>query len=286
MTKGILLAGGSGTRLYPITKYLNKHLMPVLDKPMIFYPLSVLMLAGIKDILIIINKNDKKSFEKILGNGAEYGIKIRYEIQVNPNGIAEAIKIGKKFIGKDNFFLILGDNFFYGQFLKKFLLDCQKKNKATIFLYPVNNPKQYGIANLDKKKKILSIEEKPKKPKSNMAITGLYYYPNIATKFVDLIKPSKRGELEISDLNKIFLKKNKLNPQTFGRGFAWLDMGTFQNLLETSSFVNTIEKRQGSKIAILEEIAYYEKLLSKNQILRKIKSIKNIELKKYLLKII
>lgn len=284
MTKGIILAAGSGSRLLPVTKYINKHLLPVNDKPMIFYPLSILMLAGIKDILIIVNPNDIKNYELLLGNGSSLGIKIKYETQLSPNGIAEALNISKSFIKKENFFLILGDNFFYGQYLQKFLYDAQlNQRKATLFVYPVQDTKEYGIITINKNK-IVKIIEKPKKTNSNLAVTGLYYFPNEVIKIYEQLKPSKRGELEITDVNNLLIKKNKVEIKIFGRGFAWLDMGTFENLLETGSFIQTIEKRQGFKIGVLEEIALKQKFINITQFKKLI--IKNINHNKYLNKIL
>ena len=284
MTKGIILAAGSGSRLLPVTKYINKHLLPVNDKPMIFYPLSILMLAGVKDILIIVNPDDIKNYEILLGNGSSLGIKIKYEIQLKPNGIAEALNISKSFIKKENFFLILGDNFFYGQYLQKFLYDAQlNKRKATLFVYPVQDTKEYGIITLNKNK-IVKIIEKPKKTNSNLAVTGLYYFPNEVIKIYDKLKPSKRGELEITDVHNLLIKKNKVELKIFGRGFAWLDMGTFENLLETGSFIQTIEKRQGFKIGVLEEIALKQKFINMTQFKKLI--IKNRNHNKYLNKIL
>jgi len=284
MTKGVILAAGKGSRLLPITTYINKHLLPVNDKPMIFYPLSILMLAGIKDILIIVNPGDIKSYVSLLGNGKKLGINIEYKTQLKPNGIAEALNISRSFVKKDNFFLILGDNFFYGQYLQKFLKDAQiNKNKATLFAYPVQNTKEYGIVTL-KGNKIKKIIEKPKKTKSNLAVTGLYYYPNEVMKIYDKLKPSKRGELEITDINNILIKKNKVKLSIFGRGFAWLDMGTFENILETGLFIQTIEKRQGFKIGVLEEIAFKLKFIKSSQ-LKKLVS-KNINFNKYIKKIL
>ena len=284
MTKGVILAAGSGSRLLPVTKYINKHLLPVNDKPMIFYPLSILMLAGVKDILIIVNPDDIKNYELLLGDGSSLGIKIKYEIQLKPNGIAEALNISKSFIKRENFFLILGDNFFYGQYLQKFLYDAQlNKRKATLFVYPVQDTKEYGIITLNKNK-IVKIIEKPKKTNSNLAVTGLYYFPNEVIKIYEKLKPSKRGELEITDVNNLLIKKNKVELKLFGRGFAWLDMGTFENLLETGLFIQTIEKRQGFKIGVLEEIALKQKFINITQFKKLI--IKNRNHNKYLNKIL
>ena len=284
MTKGIILAAGSGSRLLPVTKYINKHLLPVNDKPMIFYPLSILMLAGIKDILIIVNPNDINNYELLLGNGSSLGIKIKYEIQLKPNGIAEALNISKPFVKKENFFLILGDNFFYGQYLEKLLYEAQlNKRKATLFAYPVKNTSEYGIITL-KKNRIVDIIEKPKKINSNLAVTGLYYFPNEVIKIYEQLKPSQRGELEITDVNNLLIKKNKVDVKIFGRGFSWLDMGTFENLLETGSFIQIIEKRQGYKIGVLEEIALKKKFITKTQFKKLI--IKNKNYTEYLNKIL
>lgn len=283
VTKGIILAAGTGSRLLPVTKYINKHLLPVCDKPMIFYPISIIMLAGIRDILIIVNPGDINDYKSLLGNGNNLGVKIRYKVQKQPNGIAEALNISRSFIKKDNFFLILGDNFFYGQYLQKFLKDTQlNKNKATLFAYPVQDTKNFGIVTL-KNNKIIKIIEKPKKTKSNLAVTGLYYYPNEVLKIYDKLKPSKRGELEITDVNNILIKKNKVELITFGRGFSWLDMGTFDNLLETGLFIQTLEKRQGFKIGVLEEIALNQKFINSTKLKNLVN--KNKELNKYLKKI-
>lgn len=284
MTKGVILAAGRGSRLFPVTKYINKHLLPVNDKPMIFYPLSILMLAGVKEILIIVNPGDIKNYKILLGDGTSLGIKIKYKIQFKPNGIAEALKISRIFLKKDNFFLILGDNFFYGQYLQKFLMEAQQnKNKANIFAYPVHDTKNYGIVTI-KNKKVINIVEKPKKTKSNLAVTGLYYFPNDVIKIYNSLKPSKRGELEITDVNNILIKKNKIKISIFGRGFTWLDMGTYENLLETGLFIQTIEKRQGLKLGVLEEIAYKQGFINLTS-LKKLTDKKNI-FSEYLNKII
>ena len=284
MIKGVILAAGKGSRLKPVTNYINKHLLPVNDKPMIFYPLSILMLAGIRNVLIIVNPGDIENYKSLFGNGDHLGLKIKYAIQKKPNGIAEAIKISKPFIKKNNFFLILGDNFFYGQYLKKFLVRAKKnKTKASLFAYPVQKTNEYGIITV-KGKKIIKIVEKPKKTKSNLAVTGLYYYPNSVFKMYDKLKPSKRGELEITDLNNMLIKKKKVNLNIFGRGFSWLDMGTFENLLETGLFVKTLEKRHGYKVAVLEEIALKEKFIDYQNIKQSV--IYNSDTSKYLKKII
>jgi glucose-1-phosphate thymidylyltransferase len=255
--KGIVLAGGSGSRLYPLTAAFSKQLLPIFDKPMIFYPLSVLMLAGIRDILIIVNPKDKNLFFNLLGDGSAYGIKLQYKIQKKPNGIAESFIIGKKFIKKDNVCLILGDNIFYGyQFSSLLKEGFSLKKGALIFTNFVKNPKDFAIAEFDKFGKVVSLQEKPNIPKTNHAVTGLYFYDNDVIKIAESLKPSKRGELEITDINIQYLKNNLLKAYDLGRGFAWLDTGTQQSLLEAGEFVSTIEKRQGLKIACLEEIAF------------------------------
>ena len=266
--KGIILAGGHGTRMSPLTKAVNKHLLPIYDKPLIFYPLSILMLAGIKDILIIVNKGKLAQFKKILPNGKNLGIKISYIEQKYPRGLPDAFLLGENFIGKDNVALILGDNFFYGQSLTKKLKECVKLNNgATVILHPVKNPSSYGVANVNKKKKIKKIVEKPKKFFSNLAVTGLYFFDNKAIEYSKKLKPSKRKEIEIVDLLNKYKKKNKLSAEYLGRGAAWLDTGSIKNFYDTSAFVSALEERQGLKIACLEEIAFNNKWINKKNII-------------------
>lgn len=255
--KGIILAGGSGTRLYPLTLAISKQIMPVYDKPMIYYPLYVLMEAGIREILIITTPRDNEMFKNLLGDGSQWGMKITYEIQENPNGLAEAFIIGEKFIGNDNVALILGDNMFYGGNLKDILIKANnRENESTIFGYRVNDPRRYGVVEIDENGNAISIEEKPEKPKSDFAVPGLYFYTNDVVKIAKEIKPSARGELEITSINEVYMNMNKLKVEKLGRGMAWFDTGTHDALIETASFVQTIEKRQGLQICCPEEIAF------------------------------
>ena len=285
--KGIILAGGFGTRMSPLTKAVNKQLLPVYDKPLLFYPLSILMLAGIKDILIIVNQGQLQQFKKILPDSKNLGIKISFAQQKYPKGLPEAFMIGEKFIGKDNVALILGDNFFYGQSLTRKLQECRKlKNGAKVFLHPVNNPSQYGVIKVNDKNKIIKIEEKPKKFLSNFAITGLYFFDNKAIELSKSLKPSKRKELEIVDLLKKYNKKNKLTTEFIGRGGAWLDTGSIKDFYDASSFVSALENRQGLKIACLEEIALENKWIGKKQIISAIKFYGKCDYSNYLWKLI
>ena len=285
--KGIILAGGTGSRMSPVTKAVNKQLLPLYDKPLFFYPLSVLMLAKIKDILIIVNKGQVEQFKKVLPSGKNLGIKITYLEQVKPKGLPDAFIIGEKFIGKDSVALILGDNFFYGQNLTKKLQNCSKLNKgAKILLHKVAKPELYGVAKINKNNKILTIKEKPKKFVSDLAITGLYFFDNKVIKFAKKLKPSKRGEIEIVDLLNLYKNKKDLSAELIGRGGAWLDTGSIEDFYKTSSFVAAIENRQGLKIACLEEIALMNKWVGKKQINDAIKFYGNCEYSKYLKKLI
>ena len=288
--KGIVLAGGSGTRLYPITKGVSKQLLPIYDKPMIYYPISVLMLAGIREILIISTPQDLPGFRRLLGDGSEYGVRFDYAEQARPEGLAQAFLIGEKFIGKDSVCLVLGDNIFYGQsftrMLKSAVETAEKEKKATVFGYYVNDPERYGVAEFDLSGNVLSIEEKPTVPKSNYAVVGLYFYPNKVLSVAKNVRPSARGELEITTVNQTFLKSGELKVQVLGRGFAWLDTGTHDSLSEASTFFEVIEKRQGLKIACLEEIAYKQGWIDADQLRKAAVAMTKNEYGQYLLKLL
>jgi len=288
--KGIVLAGGSGTRLFPITKEVSKQLLPIYDKPMVYYPISALMLAGIRDILIISTPQDLPGFERLLGDGSDYGVRFQYAEQPSPDGLAQAFIIGDNFIGKDSACLVLGDNIFYGQgfrpMLEKAVKEAEEHQKATVFGYYVNDPERYGVAEFNKEGNVLSIEEKPTNPKSNYAVVGLYFYPNSVVSIAKNIKPSDRGELEITTVNQEYLKKKALKIKQLGRGFAWLDTGTHESLSEASTFVEVIEKRQGLKIACLEEIAYKRGWINRDDILRIAEPMKKNQYGQYLLNLI
>jgi glucose-1-phosphate thymidylyltransferase len=265
--KGIILAGGSGTRLYPVTQSISKQLLPVYDKPMIYYPLSTLMLAGIQDILIISTPDDTPRFESLLGDGGQWGLNISYQVQPSPDGLAQAFILGDKFIGNDLSALVLGDNIFYGHDFNELLSNAmQRESGATVFAYHVQDPERYGVAEFDSANKVLSLEEKPLKPKSNYAVTGLYFYDNDVVAMAKSLKPSPRGELEITDLNRLYLEKEKLNVEIMGRGYAWLDTGTHDSLLEASQFIATLENRQGLKVSCPEEIAYRRGWINASQL--------------------
>lgn len=284
--KGIILAGGAGTRLYPITKSISKQIIPVYDKPMIYYPLSVLLLSGIREILIISTPQDIHLYENLLGDGKELGIDIQYAIQPSPDGLAQAFIIGEEFIGNDTVCMILGDNIFYGFDFSKILREAaQLKEGAIVFRYYVRDPERYGVAEFDAKGRVISLEEKPAKPKSNYAVTGLYFYGNDVIEKAKSLKPSKRGELEITDLNRLYLEENRLSVKLMGRGMAWLDTGTHDSLLDASNFIATIESRQGLKVACIEEIAYRNGYIDKEQLLKLAEPLKKNHYGEYLIKI-
>ena len=284
--KGIILAGGSGTRLYPITKGISKQLIPVYDKPMIYYPLSTLMLAGIRDILVISTPEYTPLFESLLGDGSDFGINLSYKVQERPNGLAEAFILGKEFIGSDSVCLILGDNIYYGSGLSKQLQEAAKKEDgATVFGYHVNDPERFGVVEFDENMHALSIEEKPEHPKSNYAVTGLYFYDNDVVEIAENLKPSDRGELEITDVNKEYLRRGKLDVKVMGRGYAWLDTGTHDSMLEAASFISTIQKRQNLKVACLEEIAYRMHWISREKLIELAQPLKKNDYGQYLLRL-
>jgi glucose-1-phosphate thymidylyltransferase len=284
--KGIILAGGTGTRLYPMTKSISKQILPIYDKPMIYYPLSVLMLAGIREVLIISTPRDLRCFEELFQDGSELGMKIEYKVQKKPNGLAEAFIIGEKFIGNDNVALVLGDNIFFGQAFSPILKNAAKlKNGAEIFGYLVKDPRAYGVVEFDKNRNVISIEEKPENPKSKYAVPGLYFYDNSVVEKAKSIKPSKRGELEITDLNRLYLEEKTLKVNLLGRGFAWLDTGTHKNLLQASNFIETIQERQGNYVACIEEIAYRNGWISREDLLRLAEPLLKTDYGKYLVEV-
>jgi glucose-1-phosphate thymidylyltransferase len=284
--KGIILAGGSGTRLYPVTKSISKQIIPVYDKPMIYYPLSVLMLSGIRDILIITTPHDLPLYQNLFDDGSQFGLSIQYAIQPSPDGLAQAFIIGEEFIGDDNVCLVLGDNIYFGYEFSKTLTEAaSNQDGAVVFGYYVDDPERYGVAEFDKSGKVLSIEEKPAQPKSNYAVTGLYFYSNNVVKKAKSLKPSKRGELEITDLNRLYLEEGRLHVKLLGRGMAWLDTGTHDSLLQASNFVSTIQNRQGLKVACIEEIAYKKGFIDKTQLLKLAEELKKNEYGQYLFKI-
>ena len=280
--KGIVLAGGSGTRLYPSTSVVSKQLLPIYDKPMVYYPISVLMLAGIKDILIISTPDDTPVFEKLLGDGKQLGISISYKVQEKPNGLAQAFILGEEFIGNDNVCLILGDNIFHGPGFEKLLKSAVKSDNATVFGYYVKDPSRFGVVEFNTEGKAISIEEKPKNPRSNYAVTGLYFYDNSVIDIAKKLKPSRRGEYEITDINKEYLKQGKLNVEVLGRGFAWLDTGTPEALMDASNYVKTVQDRQGLMIACLEEIAYNKRYITRSDLIDLYNTMSNSEYGKYI----
>ena len=285
--KGIILAGGSGTRLYPITKSVSKQILPIYDKPMIYYPLSVLMLAGIREVLIISTPRDLRCFEELLQDGKELGMSITYKVQEKPNGLAEAFIIGEEFIGKDSVALVLGDNIFFGQAFSPILKEAAKLKKgAEIFGYLVKDPRAYGVVEFDKDRNVISIEEKPENPKSKYAVPGLYFYDNSVIEKAKSVKPSKRGELEITDLNRLYLEEKSLKVNLLGRGFAWLDTGTHKNLLQASNFIETIQERQGNYVACVEEIAYKNGWISEEKVLKLAEPLLKTDYGKYLVEIV
>ena len=285
--KGIVLAGGSGTRLHPITKGVSKQLLPIYDKPMVYYPISALMLAGIREILIISTPLDLPGFKRLLGDGSDYGVTFEYAEQPSPDGLAQALTIGEEFVGDDTVCLVLGDNIFYGQgfpnMLRNAVVDAEEHNKATVFGYYVKNPQRYGVAEFDKEGNVISLEEKPTNPKSDYAVVGLYFYPKNAAQVAKQIKPSARGELEITSVNQAYLKQGDLKVQLFGRGFAWLDTGTHESLAQASNFVEVLEKRQGLKISCLEEIAWRNGWITNERMLEIAETMKNNEYGQYLI---
>lgn len=284
--KGIILAGGSGTRLYPMTKSISKQILPIYDKPMIYYPLSVLMLAGIREVLIISTPRDLRCFEELLQDGKELGMSITYKVQEKPNGLAEAFVIGEEFIGKDSVALVLGDNIFFGQAFSPILKEAAKLKKgAEIFGYLVKDPRAYGVVEFDKDRNVISIEEKPENPKSKYAVPGLYFYDNSVIEKAKSIKPSKRGELEITDLNRLYLEEKSLKVNLLGRGFAWLDTGTHKNLLQASNFIETIQERQGNYVACIEEIAYRNGWITKEELIKLAEPLLKTDYGKYLVEV-